>query len=249
LKFILSPTKTFDFTTPSFDLATTEPRFLKEALQVNENLLHIQDIAKAMKCSEKIASEVATYINSFNKEEKNRAIFSYSGAVFKNLEPGSLSVQELTFLHEHLTILSGMYGALKPFDAISKYRLEMQQKFPHHNMGTLDNGLYSYWKNKISDYLLSNMSDDEVLINLASNEYFKVIGKKLIKNIVTVEFKENKAGVFKVVGTYAKMARGKMLRFIAQNSVDSLDELKRFNIDGYSYNEELSTLSKIIFTR
>ena len=250
MKIILSPTKTFDFSKDVPHFTATVPKFIKEAKEMNEVLKGIDDIATFYKCSDKIATEVEGYINSFESDETRAALFSYSGLVFKNLDSYSLKEDELLFLNQNLFILSGMFGILRPFDTISKYRLEMQQKFTLLKKSNLEKGLYGFWSKKITNTLNEVLDEDEILINLASNEYSKAIDKKLLKTtMITVDFKESVNGKLKTVGTYSKQARGVMLRYIATNKIDTLEGLKQFKESGYAYSEEASKSSSIIFAR
>lgn len=149
-------------------------------------------------------------------------------------------------MQEKLRILSGLYGLLKPLDLIQPYRLEMGTKI---KVGRKDN-LYKFWDNTLANALNNELEDDELLINLASTEYFKALPKKVLKvPMITPVFKDFKNGKYKTIMTYAKMARGYMVRYIIENNVNTLEELKGFNVENYRYSEEMSSGNDLVFTR
>jgi len=245
MKIIISPTKTFDFSKSIKQEKNEIPKFIKEANFLNDLLSKIDDISSFFKCSEKISIDVLKYINDFKNNNTREAIFSYSGTVFKHINPYNMNNDDLEFLQKNLFILSGMYGVLTPLDNISKYRLEMKQKLIN-----FDRGLYGFWSDKISKYLKSQIEKNEVLLNLSSTEYFKVIDKKILnRKIMSVEFKENIDGKLKIIGIYAKQARGDMVNFIVKNKITKITDIKLFNYNKYSYNDNLSNDKKIIFLR
>ena len=158
----------------------------------------------------------------------------------------SLADDKINSLQDRLRILSGLYGLLKPLDLIQPYRLEMGTRI---KIGQADN-LYKFWDKTLAEALNNEMDDGELLINLASSEYFKAVPKKVLKNQMTTPiFKELKNGEYKIVMTYAKRARGLMVRYILDNNVNSLEELKGFNVEGYGFSEALSSDSEFVFTR
>ena len=184
----------------------------------------------------------------YNNNNALTAIFAFRGEVYNGLDIDSFTQEELAYTNDHLRILSGLYGLLKPLDAILPYRLEMGTNL---KIGRKNN-LYEFWEDKIT--LLINKQliqlKEETIVNLASNEYFKVINtKKLKANIITPVFMEEKNGKYKVISIYAKKARGLMSAFILKNRIQIAEELKHFNADGYNYNDELSDKAKIVFTR
>ncbi|MDQ6955562.1 MAG: peroxide stress protein YaaA, partial [Mariprofundaceae bacterium] len=164
------------------------------------------------------------------------------------MDADSFSEDDASFAQAHLRILSGLYGLLRPLDLMQAYRLEMGTKFNHIR----GKNLYEFWGNLITEYLNSALEaqGDDILINLASQEYFKSINPKhLNANIITPTFKEHKNGQYKVIGIYAKRARGLMSRYIIQKRLSSPDALRDFNLDGYRWNAELSDSKQLVFTR
>ena len=182
----------------------------------------------------------------FSLENSKQAIYAFTGEVFKGIDVNSLAEEKIPLLQSRLRILSGLYGLLKPLDLIQPYRLEMGTKL---NVGEVNN-LYKFWDSSLADSLNEEMSEGDLLINLASTEYFKAVPKKVLKNpMITPVFKEFKSGDYKIVMTYAKRARGLMVRYIIENNINTLEELKGFNTEGYLYTESLSSDSELVFTR
>lgn len=184
----------------------------------------------------------------YKVEDALNAIFAFSGEVYNGLDIDSFTNEDLEYTNEHLRILSGLYGILNPMDAILPYRLEMGTKL---KMGNLNN-LYEYWGDKITHLINKQIkeSGEETIINLASNEYFKVINtKKLKAKVITPIFMEEKNGNYKVISIYAKKARGMMSAFILKNRITQVEEIKHFTEGGYHFNDGMSENTKIVFTR
>lgn len=184
----------------------------------------------------------------FSEENSFQTIYTFQGDVYRKLDASSLNKDDLIFAQEHLRILSGLYGILRPLDLIQPYRLEMGTKLVYRQK----KNLYEFWGNLISDTInqLLEKQDSKVLINLASNEYFKSVKPKQIKApIITPVFKDFKNGEYKVLFLFAKYARGLMTRYIIKNKIETAEELKLFNEDGYSFDSNLSTDSDWVFTR
>ena len=180
--------------------------------------------------------------------EALNAIYAFRGEVYIGLDIDSFSEEDVAYIQDHLRILSGLYGVLKPLDAILPYRLEMGTKL---SVGKHQN-LYKFWGNLITQTLNKDLKafGENTLINLASAEYFKSINTKLlIANIITPVFKENKGGNYKVISIYAKKARGMMTRFIMKNRINQANDIKHFEHEGYYFNEILSNKSSFVFTR
>ena len=251
---ILSPSKTIkqsdikevsDYSLPIFQSKS-------EKLVNKIKKLKPKEIASLMNVSSKLAEQTYDkfqFWNSYHSlDNSKQAILSFRGEVYTGLDANTLSDSELLFAQRHLIILSGIYGVLKPLDLIQPYRLEMATKLSilkHNN-------LYSYWSSSITTELKNKLveSNNNVLINLASEEYSKVINLKIINTrVVTPIFKENKNGIYKVVSVYAKKARGLMTRYIIENSTDIPENIKLFNEEGYYFNNELSSEDEYIFTR
>ena len=203
-----------------------------------------------MKISDDLASlnyeRNQTWKTPFSTKNAKQAIYAFTGEVFRGIDVNSLENEKLPILQESLRILSGLYGFLKPLDLMQPYRLEMGTKL---KVGNTEN-LYKFWNDTLARALNEELKDDELLINLASSEYFKVIPKKVLKApMITPIFKDYKNGEYKIVMTYAKRARGLMVRYIIDHNVKTIEELKGFNIDRYRFSEEMSSESELIFTR
>ncbi|MGL6174382.1 MAG: YaaA family protein [Cellulosilyticaceae bacterium] len=252
---IMSPTKTFREIEENKPFKIDKLVFNKEVRILIDELkkYNEEELAKLMKMSETLA-EINCKRNKYFDEEiygAYPAIYYYYGEAFKELEAETLDEESIYFAQDHLRILSGLYGIVSPLDIIKAYRLEMATKLKTSD--TKD--LYTYWKDKLTDYLIYEISQttgEPILINLASDEYAKAIDwKKLNQQFrsVTVVFKEKKGDTYKVVGTYAKKARGKFMRYMLENQINTLEEIKQFNQDGYQFNPDLSSLQTITFTR
>lgn len=250
---IISSTKSIDMQREYLVEKSTEPVFVDEANGLVEivNTYSEEDLMSIMKISDKLAKVNHGRYTGFFSETTPRkeALFSFSGDVYKSMAPFEYTEKQVEFAQKHLRILSGLYGVLKPLDKIKEYRLEMATKLK----GSTAEDLYEYWTKKITENILGDVNehDSRVILNLASLEYSKTIERDALKNIeiVDVEFKENRNGQFKIIGTYAKKARGTMVSYIVKNEVDSIEGVKNFNEDGYVYNEKLSTKNNLVFTR
>lgn len=251
---ILSPAKTLEINESLNKLPMTEPQYLEEA-EVLINELKTYDeysLSSLMKTSIKLTKLNMERFKLWRKSLDNAFIClgAFKGEAYRGLDAGSYSMEELFYANDHLRILSGLYGILRPFDGINFYRLEMGTKL---KFNTYKN-LYEYWGDKLAENIYSELikSDDKILINLASNEYYKSVeGIKKYDDIkvITPEFKENRLGEYKVITTKAKRARGLMASFIIRNKITNIDGIKSFNYEGYEYDEELSCEHKLVFTR
>ncbi|MCH2032007.1 MAG: peroxide stress protein YaaA [Tenacibaculum sp.] len=252
MKIIISPAKSLDFETPANVKEFTQPRFLEQSEKLNKKLKTIsrKKLSELMKISDDLASlnyeRNQTWSLPFNAENSKQAIYSFTGEVFRGIDVTTLDESKVPVLQEKLRILSGLYGLLKPLDLIQPYRLEMGTKL---KVGRKDN-LYQFWGNDLADSLNSELGDNELLINLASTEYFKALPKKALKvPMITPVFKDFKNGQYKTIMTFAKKARGLMVRYIIENDIETLDQLKGFDIDGYRFSEEMSSENELVFTR
>jgi len=251
---IISPAKTLDFTTQSQIKEYSQPQFLDKAEILIKELrkLKPKDIIKLMSVNEEIANlnfeRFLSWELPFNEKNAKQALLAFKGQVFIGLEAYSLSHDDLLFSQNHLRILSGLYGVLRPLDLIQAYRLEMGIKLKN----PAGKNLYEFWGNKITENINKELltQKNKVLINLASNEYYKIINPKMIQgSIITPVFKELKGNEFKVVTIYAKTARGYMSRFIIQNRIENPEDIKAFDTGGYLYNRDLSSDKEWVFTR
>ena len=253
MKILISPAKSInEKAIKSGD--STIPMFQNEAQKIVKNLrkLKVDDLKDLMSISEDLAQLNWERYKNWKKsdsesEELISAGFAFSGEVYRGLDLASLNSEELEIASKNLRILSGMYGILKPNDLIYPYRLEMGTRFsPIKDQ----KNLYEFWKDKIAKTLKKELEKEELIINLASNEYFKAIDIQQIKNrIITPIFKEFKNGNFSIVMMYAKHARGAMARYLIQNVITDIEELKLYNIDGYSFDTNQSNENEWVFVR
>ena len=185
-----------------------------------------------------------TWEYPFDDTNSKPAVFMFDGAVYSELDVQTLSKDDLDYLQENLRIISGLYGLLKPLDKIMPYRLEMGTKLQINGY----KNLYEFWGEKITNRLIEDCSDDDVIVNLASNEYSKAINLKSFKNVVTPVFKDFKNGKSKVISFFAKKARGSFARFVIEEKPKKIDELLNFNGLGYQFTE-ITSSNEIIFSR
>lgn len=253
MKIVISPAKSLDFETKLPTQTYTEGIFLSEAEKINTLLKKksAKSLSKLMDISGNLGQlnfeRNKEWKLPFTPENARPAIYAFSGDVYRGLDAYTLPIEKLDFLQNSLRILSGQYGILKPLDLIQPYRLEMGTKFP---IGK-SKDLYMFWKSKITKALNDELANGELFINLASNEYFKVIDKKALKvPVIDIVFKDFKNGEYKTIMTYAKLARGYMTRYIMDKEVKFLEELKGFNYEGYGFNEALSQKdNELVFVR
>jgi cytoplasmic iron level regulating protein YaaA (DUF328/UPF0246 family) len=250
MHILISPAKTLDMDTSISVPKTTLSPFEKESAALIKELkkLKATDIQNLMKVSPKIAELNAERFNTwklpFSADNAKAAVFAFKGDVYAGLEAETFTEEQLLFAQEKLSMLSGLYGLLRPLDLMQAYRLEMGTKFANKK----GKNLYEFWGTKITQEI--NRRETDVLINLASNEYFKAVDKKTLKaKIITPVFKDEKNGVLKVISFFAKKARGMMARFIIQNHINNVEDIKNFNLGGYAFSEALSTDKEWVFTR
>jgi hypothetical protein len=203
-----------------------------------------------MKISDDLASlnyeRNQTWETPFTLENSKQAIYAFTGEVFRGIDVNSLENEKLPLLQERLRIISGLYGLLKPLDLIQPYRLEMGTRL---KVGSTEN-LYKFWDDTVAKSLNEELKEGELLVNLASSEYFKAIPKKILKvPMVTPAFKDFKNGEYKTIMTFAKKARGLMVRYIIDNNIKTIEELKGFDINRYRFSEKLSSENDLVFTR
>ncbi len=250
---VISPAKTLDFESPLPTDRYTLPDYLDDSAELVETMRRYSalDIAEIMKVSMKIAelnhARFADWHTPFTPENARPAIFAFKGDVYDGIDAYSLDEETLDFLQDHLRILSGLYGLLRPLDLMQPYRLEMGRKIENPR----GKNLYEFWGNKITDALNALLArDDGVLIDLASNEYFKAVKTKALEGrIITPQFKDWKNGQYKMISFYAKKARGMMTRYIAENRLTDPEAIKDFDTAGYHYSEELSQGDDWVFLR
>lgn len=251
---VISPSKTLDFEKPITNKLCTQPEFVKEASVLIKPLrkLSVDQLIGLMNISSNLArlNQERFYLwrPEFLPETARQALFAFRGDVYTGLDADTLLPHEIEAAQKQLRILSGLYGVLQPLDLIRPSRLEMGIAL---EVGKFRN-LYEFWQKKITARIREDLdkSESNLLINLASVEYFKVIeSKKLKAEIVTPEFREAKEGTYKMVSFFAKKARGMMTRFILQNGINSEEQLQAFSSDGYCFNNRLSQRGRPVFTR
>jgi cytoplasmic iron level regulating protein YaaA (DUF328/UPF0246 family) len=216
----------------------SKPLFHNDAIKINSELKKesIESLCDLMRISSKLGELNWTRNQDFIKDSNysKQAIFAFNGDVYDGLDINSLDNEKHQLVNNIIRILSGLYGILKPFDHIKPYRLEMGSKFSING----NKNLYDFWKSKVTNQLKSELAEDELIVNLASNEYFSVINSKEVSNkIISPQFKDFKNGTLKIISFYAKKARGLMSRFIIDNNVKSVNEILSFDSGGYSYSK------------
>lgn len=251
---VISPAKTLDFETPALTDEFTQPAYLRQSRQLIKQLrkFSADDLSTLMGVSSNIANLNADRFRQwktpFKPENARQALFAFKGDVYIGLDAYSMNENNIKFAQEHLRMLSGLYGLLRPLDLMQPYRLEMGTRL---NTDLGDN-LYQFWDNRITDAVNRELKsmDSPILINLASNEYFKSIKTKAIKgDIVTPVFKEYHKGKYQIISFFAKKARGLMSRYIIDHELTDVESIKDFNIEGYAFDEALSRGNDWVFSR
>lgn len=251
---LLSPAKGQNFEPSQTAVHASEPRLLSKSNELIEilRLYSPDELMTLMNVSEKIgnltAERFASFTTPFNELNAKPAAFAFSGDVYKGLAIDDFTESDLEFAQNHLRILSGLYGVLRPLDLIQPYRLEMGTRLDTK----AGSDLYQYWGSSISESLMADLEEheDDLVINLASNEYFKAVSASGIHtNINTPVFKDFKNGKYKIISFFAKNARGAMARWIVKEKVKEAIDLVNFREDGYEYNEELSEVNSPVFLR
>lgn len=254
MRILLSPAKTLNFDKEKRLRVHSLPVFLKDASVLIERLRQMTpgDILSLMKISEKLANlnyeRFQDWHTPFTAENAKAAILAFTGGAYEGLKAREFDNNNFVFAQKHLMILSGLYGILRPLDLIQPYRLEMGTSL-HTPLGK---ELYSFWGNAITEVLNESIKDedDPIVVNLASEEYFKSVNLKLLKaRVITPVFKEFKGGRYKVISFSAKQARGLMSNYIIKNEIENPEAMKSFNAEAYSFNESLSSGDKWLFTR
>lgn len=251
---VISPAKTLDFEEKDSNLPMSEPRFLDKSQEIIDEIINYDSysLEKLMKISTKLATLNRDRFQKWTTslDTSKQALLAFRGEVYRGMDVGSLSHSELFYANEHLRILSGLYGVLRPLDGINEYRLEMGTKLKINGL----KDLYEFWDTALEESLIEELKShsNKTIINLASNEYFKAI--EGLKNsdkvkVVTPIFKEYRNDKYKIITLNAKKARGMMTRYIIQNEIENIEDIKKFDIDGYSFNEDMSNENELVFTR
>ena len=251
---VISPAKTLDYDTPPKTKVFTTPDYLGQSQQLINRLRNFSslDISDLMKVSAKIADlnfdRYESWKKPFTEKNAKQSILAFKGDVYTGLDAETFKADDFKFAQNHLRVLSGLYGLLRPLDLMQPYRLEMGTKLKTDK----GNNLYEFWGSDITEGLNKQLKKikSDTLINLASNEYFKSVKpKELNAEIITPAFKEFKNGEYKMIGIYAKKARGLLSRYIIQNKLNDPEDIKAFSEEGYRFNKSLSKGNNWVFTR
>jgi uncharacterized protein len=251
---VISPAKTLDYDNPPPLSEFTQPRHIDDAQLLIDALRDYTPaaIARLMGLSDKLAAlNVARYESwskHFDESNAKQALFAFKGDVYTGLSADDFTKADTAFAQRHLRMLSGLYGLLRPLDLMQPYRLEMGTRLPN----TRGKDLYAFWGERITQWLNDDLKaqGDDVLINLASNEYFhSVKPKALAGRIIDVEFRDRKGDDYKIISFHAKKARGLMARYVIKHRIDQIDALRAFDSNGYHYDDERSTPNKLVFLR
>ncbi len=252
--FLLSPAKALDYDTPAHVASHTQPLFTRQSAELIEVLKtqSPQQISSLMKLSDKLSGlNVARYeawSPTFTAQNSKQAALAFNGDVYEGLNAKTLGESDLQWAQAHVCILSGLYGVLRPLDWMQPYRLEMGTALATAR----GKNLYQFWGSEIAHYLNERAAADAspVVVNLASEEYFKVIDRKALKpRVVTCVFQELKAGQYKIISFMAKRARGLMVRYAIEKKLNSVKKLESFNLEGYDYAPDVSEPDRLVFRR
>jgi len=250
---VISPSKTLDFSSNAFNTHTL-PRQLEQSQELinTAKQLSTEELSSLMKISEKLSQlnwqRYRDFNLPFSLSNAKQALLAFKGDVYGGIDSDNYTKEDFDFAQQHLRILSGLYGALRPLDLIQAYRLEMGTRLQNKH----GKNLYEFWDNQVTELLSDDFSDSQnpTLINLASTEYFKVIKPKLLNaRILTLAFKENKSGSYKTIGIHAKRARGLMTNYIIKNRLTEPEQVKTFDLDNYIFNTSLSSEKEWVFSR
>ena len=252
MKLVISPAKSLNYESELPTSFSTQCSFLSEAQQLNAllKMKSAKDLSNLMHISPNLGQlnyeRNQTWSLPFTSKNSRPAIYAFSGDVYRGFDAYTVQESKLDALQNTVRILSGLYGLLKPMDLLQPYRLEMGTKFPVDD----SKNLYEFWRQKVTTALNDDLKEGELFVNLASQEYFKTIDVKSLKvPVIQVDFKEFKNDQYKTIAIFAKLARGYMTRFIVENAIETIEGLKTFAVDEYGYDANLSTDTKLVFTR
>lgn len=254
MKIVISPAKTLDYTSPLPTTEFTKPAFSTQARKISKELKlkTPSELADLMDISPKLAelnwqrNQKRTFAARGISDSSRQAMYAFNGDVYHGLDAYSLPLEKVKLLQEQLRILSGLYGLLKPLDLIQPYRLEMGT---HLKVDGRSN-LYEIWRESITKALNKELKKGDLFVNLASKEYFSAVDTKRLKvPVITAEFLDYGNGKLRMVSFFAKRARGMMVRYIIDTAAETVDDLKGFNYDGYSFDVKLSDEKTLVFTR
>ena len=251
MKILISPAKSLDFENNVETSISSKPIFANQAYKINNTIKNLSapDLSSLMGISPKLSELNWSRNQDFQKidSKEKEAIFAFNGDVYDGIDANTINTSNHEKLQNSLRILSGLYGILKPFDKIKAYRLEMGTKISING----SKNLYDFWKENVTKSLVNELNENDIIVNLASNEYFSVIDQSLISNtIVNPQFKDFKNGKLKIISFYAKKARGLMTRFLIDNEINSLSDIESFNSSGYMFSQnETSNPLEPVFVR
>ena len=252
MKIVISPAKSLDCESKIPVKQHTQPAFLEQSEKLSDVLKKksAKELSKLMSISDALGrlnyERNQEWHLPFTPENARQAIYMFKGDVYRGIDIETLPAEKVDQLQDKLRIISGQYGLLKPLDLIQPYRLEMGTRLKVGRKGNL----YEFWDSTITEALNEELKDGELFINLASTEYFKAIKPKLLKvPVITPVFKDYKNGEYKTIMTYAKLARGYMVRYIVDNTIETIDGLKGFKTEGYAFDANMSTDTELVFTR
>ena len=251
MKILISPAKSLDFENNVETSISSKPIFADQAHKINNTIKNLSapDLSSLMNISPKLSELNWSRNQEFQKidSKEKEAIFAFNGDVYDGIDANTINTSNHEKLQNSLRILSGLYGILKPFDKIKAYRLEMGTKISING----SKNLYDFWRENVTNSLVNEANENEIIVNLASNEYFSVIDQSLISNtIVNPQFKDFKNGKLKIISFYAKKARGLMTRFLIDNDINSLSDIESFNSSGYMFSQnETSNPLEPVFVR
>ncbi|HCN12473.1 MAG TPA: peroxide stress protein YaaA [Chryseobacterium sp.] len=252
MKIITSPAKLMNIENKTDMLKSTTPKFIDEAAFIQSYLKEKSPkyLSDLMEISQKLAHENWERNQNWkakpSAKESAPAMFAFTGEVYRGLDAKTLDKKAVDYLQKNYRMLSGLYGLLKPSDKIMLYRLEMGRSFEFEHY----KNLYEFWREKVTEQLNSELKSRDLILNLASSEYSKVLDKKKLNApVIDFDFYEMKDGKLKTIVVYTKHARGLVVRFCAETQAKTLNDVKAFNLEGYRIDEELSTKTKLVFTR
>ncbi|GAA5157900.1 peroxide stress protein YaaA [Viridibacterium curvum] len=252
MKIVISPAKSLDFESPVPKLPHTQPAFLDRSAELIDVLRELTpaEVGQLMDISDKLAvlnvTRYAEWSPPFTRKNARQAVLAFNGDVYEGLNAASLAEEDFKWAQKHLRILSGLYGLLRPLDLMQAYRLEMGTRLQN----PLGRDLYAFWGDQITEALNAELKKGEVLVNLASEEYFKSVRPKKLKGpVITPVFQEEKGGSYKIISFFAKRARGLMSRYAIEQRVEDVAQLKAFKVEGYAFTPAVSTDTEWVFRR
>ena len=257
--FLLSPAKSLDYDSPiAKDLPHSQPLYTRQAAELIQVLRGYapRQIAELMDLSDALSqlnvARYAAWTPKFTAKNSRQAVLAFNGDVYDGLDAKTLPPETLDWMQDHVCILSGLYGVLRPLDWMQPYRLEMGTTLPTEKNGTACKNLYQFWGSTIADYLNQRLEGEKtpIVVNLASQEYFKSVDRKVLQaRVIECVFEDYKGGIYKVISFNAKRARGLMARFAASKRVTTPRQLEKFKVDGYAFDAGVSEPDRLVFRR